>query len=228
MPALEPAGLRTCFFASRLCWCKFPTSDLAHSLLHIEVQSYGQSGGSEMEALQEAYRQISSSAGECEDKRAEGSRTPLSLSTLQPASTVESGQTQLLANCSQSPSACLRFKPFDLLLFHRKCFQLCLKPKDVRFLALALFAAWVPLADSKQLDFVWGCHSDYFSLNLKVFYWRSVTLIEYEQRGWGTKLLPLAFLSNSFSHVFQCLVLAANPCKPCQRKNRIFVLFVNI
>ncbi|XP_016132118.1 centrosomal protein of 162 kDa [Sinocyclocheilus grahami] len=54
------------------------------------VQSYGQSGGSEMEALQEAYRQISSSAGECEDKRAEGSRTPFSLSTLQPASTVES------------------------------------------------------------------------------------------------------------------------------------------
>lgn len=107
-----------------------------------------------MEALQEAYRQISSSAGECEDKRAEGSRTPLSLSTLQPASTVESGQTQLLANCCQSPSACLRFKPFDLLLFHRKCFQLCFKPKDVRFLALALFAAWVPLADSKQLDFV--------------------------------------------------------------------------
>lgn len=155
MPALEPAGLRTCFFASSLyCWSKFPTSDLAHSLLHIEVQSYGQSGGSEMEALQEAYRQISSSAGECEDKRAEGSRTPLSLSTLQPASTVESGQTQLLANCCPSPSACLCFKPFDLLLFHRKCFQLCLKPKDVRFLALALFAAWVPLADSKQLDFV--------------------------------------------------------------------------
>ncbi|XP_073703283.1 centrosomal protein of 162 kDa isoform X2 [Garra rufa] len=58
--------------------------------LEPAVQSYGQSGGSEMEALQEAYRQISSSAGECEDKRAEGSRTPLSLSTLQPASTVES------------------------------------------------------------------------------------------------------------------------------------------
>ncbi|XP_016364020.1 centrosomal protein of 162 kDa isoform X7 [Sinocyclocheilus rhinocerous] len=58
--------------------------------LEPAVQSYGQSGGSEMEALQEAYRQISSSAGECEDKRAEGSRTPFSLSTLQPASTVES------------------------------------------------------------------------------------------------------------------------------------------
>ncbi|XP_042597378.1 centrosomal protein of 162 kDa isoform X2 [Cyprinus carpio] len=58
--------------------------------LEPAVQSYGQSGGSEMEALQEAYRQISSSAGECEDKRAEGSRTPLSLSTLQPSSTVES------------------------------------------------------------------------------------------------------------------------------------------
>ncbi|XP_052435266.1 centrosomal protein of 162 kDa isoform X1 [Carassius gibelio] len=58
--------------------------------LEPAVQSYGQSGGSEMEALQEAYRQISGSAGECEDKRAEGSRTPLSLSTLQPASTVES------------------------------------------------------------------------------------------------------------------------------------------
>ncbi|XP_058603763.1 centrosomal protein of 162 kDa isoform X2 [Onychostoma macrolepis] len=60
------------------------------SALEPAVKSYGQSGGSEMEALQEAYRQISSSAGEYEDKRAEGSRTPLSLSTLQPASTVES------------------------------------------------------------------------------------------------------------------------------------------
>ncbi|XP_067304358.1 centrosomal protein of 162 kDa [Pseudorasbora parva] len=54
------------------------------------VQSYGQSGGSEIEALQEAYRQISSSAGECEDGRAEGGRTPLSLSSLHPVSTVES------------------------------------------------------------------------------------------------------------------------------------------
>lgn len=94
-----------------------------------------------MEALQEAYRQISSSAGECEDKRAEGRRTPLSLSTLQPASSVESGQTQFLANCCQSPSACLCFKSCDLLLFHCKCCQLCLKPKDVRLLAMALFAA---------------------------------------------------------------------------------------
>lgn len=55
-----------------------------------------------MEALQEAYRQISNSAGECEDGRAEGSRTPLSLTTLQPVSTEESGQTQHLANFCQS------------------------------------------------------------------------------------------------------------------------------
>ncbi|XP_067250061.1 centrosomal protein of 162 kDa isoform X1 [Chanodichthys erythropterus] len=58
--------------------------------LEPAVHSYGQSGGSEMEALQEAYRQISNSAGECEDGRAEGSRTPLSLTTLQPVSTEES------------------------------------------------------------------------------------------------------------------------------------------
>ncbi|XP_073781230.1 centrosomal protein of 162 kDa isoform X4 [Danio rerio] len=58
--------------------------------LEPAVQSYGQSGGSEMEALQEAYRQISGSAGVCEDGQVEAGRTPLSLSTLQPASTVES------------------------------------------------------------------------------------------------------------------------------------------
>ncbi|KAL1259800.1 hypothetical protein QQF64_010377 [Cirrhinus molitorella] len=70
---------------------KWPdTKQKAMPALEPAVQSYGQSGASEMEALQEAYRQISSSAGECEDKRPEGSRTPLSLSTLQPASTVES------------------------------------------------------------------------------------------------------------------------------------------
>ncbi|XP_050988431.1 centrosomal protein of 162 kDa [Labeo rohita] len=70
---------------------KWPdTKQTATAAMEPAVQSYGQSGGSEVEALQEAYRQISSSAGECEDKRAEGSRTPLSLSTLQPASTVES------------------------------------------------------------------------------------------------------------------------------------------
>ncbi|KAI7806775.1 putative centrosomal protein of 162 kDa [Triplophysa rosa] len=54
------------------------------------VQSYGQSEGSEIEALQEAYRQISDSGGLCEERRAGGSGTPLSLSTLQPASTAES------------------------------------------------------------------------------------------------------------------------------------------
>lgn len=58
--------------------------------LEPAVQSYGQSGGSEMEALQEAYRQISGSAGVCEDGQVEAGRTPLSLSTLQPASTAES------------------------------------------------------------------------------------------------------------------------------------------
>jgi len=136
-----------------------------------------------MEALQEAYRQISSSAGECEDKRAEGRRTPLSLSTLQPASSVESGQTQFLANCCQSPSACLCFKSFDLLLFHRKCCQLCLKPKDVRFLALALFAAWVPLA--QKLDFVEDFTMTIFPRISKSSIGRSVTLIEYEWRGGG-------------------------------------------
>ncbi|XP_056618612.1 centrosomal protein of 162 kDa isoform X1 [Triplophysa dalaica] len=54
------------------------------------VQSYGQSEGSEIEALQEAYRQISDSVGVCEERRAGGSGTPLSPSTLQPASTAES------------------------------------------------------------------------------------------------------------------------------------------
>ncbi|XP_065154593.1 centrosomal protein of 162 kDa isoform X4 [Paramisgurnus dabryanus] len=54
------------------------------------VQSYGQSEGSEMEALRDAYRQISGSVGVCEDRRVEDTRTPLSPSTLQPASTTES------------------------------------------------------------------------------------------------------------------------------------------
>ncbi|XP_073728441.1 centrosomal protein of 162 kDa isoform X3 [Misgurnus anguillicaudatus] len=54
------------------------------------VQLYGQSEESEMEALREAYRQISGSVGVCEDRRVEGTRTPLSPSTLQPASTTES------------------------------------------------------------------------------------------------------------------------------------------
>lgn len=54
------------------------------------VQSYGQSEGSEMEALRDAYRQISGSVGVCEDRPVEDTRTPLSPSTLQPASTTES------------------------------------------------------------------------------------------------------------------------------------------
>ncbi|XP_017562366.1 centrosomal protein of 162 kDa isoform X2 [Pygocentrus nattereri] len=44
-------------------------------------QSYGQSGASEMEALQEAYRQISHSVGECEEKVQEPSRSPASPAT---------------------------------------------------------------------------------------------------------------------------------------------------
>ncbi|KAL7887005.1 hypothetical protein AOLI_G00047260 [Acnodon oligacanthus] len=44
-------------------------------------QSYGQSGASEMEALQEAYRQISHSVGECEEKVHEPSRSPASPAT---------------------------------------------------------------------------------------------------------------------------------------------------
>ncbi|KAK7158038.1 hypothetical protein R3I93_009287 [Phoxinus phoxinus] len=66
------------------------TKQAVRTALEPAVQSYGQSGGSEIEALQEAYRQINSSAGECEDGRAEAGRTPLSLSSLQPVSTVES------------------------------------------------------------------------------------------------------------------------------------------
>uniref|UniRef100_A0A673IS33 Centrosomal protein of 162 kDa n=1 Tax=Sinocyclocheilus rhinocerous TaxID=307959 RepID=A0A673IS33_9TELE len=70
---------------------KWPnTKQTETTALEPAVQSYDQSGGSVIEVLQEAYRQINSSAGECEDKRTEGSRTPHSLSTLQPASTVES------------------------------------------------------------------------------------------------------------------------------------------
>ncbi|KAG1962027.1 centrosomal protein of 162 kDa [Pimephales promelas] len=66
------------------------TKQVVRTALEPAVLSYGQSGGSEIEALQEAYRQINSSAGECEDGRAEAGRTPLSLSSLQPVSTVES------------------------------------------------------------------------------------------------------------------------------------------
>ncbi|XP_036446069.1 centrosomal protein of 162 kDa isoform X2 [Colossoma macropomum] len=47
-----------------------------------EGQSYGQSGASEMEALQEAYRQISHSVGECEEEKVqEPSRSPASPAT---------------------------------------------------------------------------------------------------------------------------------------------------
>lgn len=152
---------------------------MTHSLLHIlEVQSYGQSGGSEMEALQEAYRQISNSAGECEDGPAEGSRTPLSLTTLQPVSTVESGQTQHLANFCQSLWACLCFRPFDLQLPPHKCFQFCFKPNTWGFyqpLCLRRRFRWSP---ASRLDFGWVCHTSCFSWNLTVFCWKSVTLTE--------------------------------------------------
>ncbi|XP_047667552.1 centrosomal protein of 162 kDa [Tachysurus fulvidraco] len=59
--------------------------------------SYGQSGASDMEALQEAYMQITHSAGKCEEQEAERSRSPSSLSnpeclkrTTQHGSTTES------------------------------------------------------------------------------------------------------------------------------------------
>ncbi|KAF4087905.1 hypothetical protein AMELA_G00076690 [Ameiurus melas] len=59
--------------------------------------SYGQSGASDMEALQEAYRQTTHSVGECEEREKERSRSPSSLSTpeclkrtTQHASTTES------------------------------------------------------------------------------------------------------------------------------------------
>ncbi|XP_052000254.1 centrosomal protein of 162 kDa [Xyrauchen texanus] len=58
--------------------------------LETAGQSYGQSAGSEMEALQEAYRQISGTVWECEERQVGGRRTPLSPSSLQPASTAES------------------------------------------------------------------------------------------------------------------------------------------
>lgn len=61
--------------------------------------SYGQSGASDMEALQEAYMQITHSAGKCEEQEAERSKSPSSLSnpeclkrTTQHGSTTESGQ----------------------------------------------------------------------------------------------------------------------------------------
>ncbi|KAG7336271.1 hypothetical protein KOW79_000964 [Hemibagrus wyckioides] len=43
--------------------------------------SYGQSGASDMEALQEAYRQITHSVSKCEEREEERSRSPSSLST---------------------------------------------------------------------------------------------------------------------------------------------------
>ncbi|XP_053490487.1 centrosomal protein of 162 kDa [Ictalurus furcatus] len=59
--------------------------------------SYGQSGASDMEALQEVYMQITHSVGECEEREKEHSRSPFSLSTpeclkrtTQHASTTES------------------------------------------------------------------------------------------------------------------------------------------
>ncbi|XP_060778344.1 centrosomal protein of 162 kDa isoform X3 [Neoarius graeffei] len=59
--------------------------------------TYGQSGASDMEALQEAYKQITHSVGECEEREKERSRSPSSLSTpeclkitTQHASTTES------------------------------------------------------------------------------------------------------------------------------------------
>uniref|UniRef100_A0AAR2KXR1 Centrosomal protein of 162 kDa n=1 Tax=Pygocentrus nattereri TaxID=42514 RepID=A0AAR2KXR1_PYGNA len=69
-------------------------SILIHTLLctlslPLLGQSYGQSGASEMEALQEAYRQISHSVGECEEKVQEPSRSPASPATPEPCLCVE-------------------------------------------------------------------------------------------------------------------------------------------
>lgn len=177
---------------------------MTHSLLHIfAVQSYGQSGGSEIEALQEAYRQINSSAGECEDGRAEAGRTPLSLSSLQPVSTVESGQTQHLAHFCQSLCACLRFKPFDLQLSPSNASSYALNQiREVftsRFVCVIVLGE-VLLADSKQLDFAWGCHSH------QLFFLKSCCLLlEVCHPDWirmeggdGLKQLSLTFLSHSF------------------------------
>lgn len=70
-------------------------------LLSLSVGlSYGQSGASDMEALQEAYRQITHSVGKCEEREEERSRSPSSLSapeclkrTTQHGSTTESGKS---------------------------------------------------------------------------------------------------------------------------------------
>lgn len=77
----------------------FSLSFLFHLLtLSVEL-TYGQSGASDMEALQEAYREITHLVGECEEREKERSRSPFSLSnpecmkiTTQHASTTESGQ----------------------------------------------------------------------------------------------------------------------------------------
>lgn len=79
----------------------FALSFLFHLLpLSVEL-TYGQSGASDMEALQEAYKQITHSVGECEEREKERSRSPSSLSTpeclkitTQHASTTESGQLE--------------------------------------------------------------------------------------------------------------------------------------
>lgn len=84
----------TAYFA--LLLCLFMLSFLFYLLLLSKVPSYGQSGASDMEALQEAYRQIT--LGECEVREKENSRSPSSLSTpeclkrtTQHVSTTESG-----------------------------------------------------------------------------------------------------------------------------------------
>lgn len=77
----------------------FSLSFLFHLLSLSVGLSYGQSGASDMEALQEVYMQITHSVGECEEREKEHSRSPFSLSTpeclkrtAQQASTTESGQ----------------------------------------------------------------------------------------------------------------------------------------
>ncbi|KAF5890220.1 centrosomal protein [Clarias magur] len=77
---------------------EFPDSKIAQAAVPGTTGlSYGQSGASDMEALQEAYRQITHSVGECEEREKEHSWSPSSLSTpeclkriTQHASTAES------------------------------------------------------------------------------------------------------------------------------------------
>uniref|UniRef100_A0A8B9GU06 Centrosomal protein of 162 kDa n=1 Tax=Astyanax mexicanus TaxID=7994 RepID=A0A8B9GU06_ASTMX len=86
----EKQGNVSCFSAYSLSLSVFLSHFLfsrSHPLLlsvslYFLGQSYGQSGASEVEALQEAYRQISHSVAECEtDRLPESSRSPVSPAT---------------------------------------------------------------------------------------------------------------------------------------------------